>query len=1330
MVAAKRPDIELTYALDREIDTLRKHREVRGIPPKGPGQLLLASWSLPALEREDRDDTDYQLIAEMISWFDIVAVQKITAGDPGIKGQERVLQHLPSSWDRLLAPAATPETQGFFFDSARVTFSGDIGPVHIPTEQLQPIKLPGIEQPFTGFQRPPVYARFDCDDYPVALVNVHLHFGGFAGKNMERRALEIHAVTDWAVQHHKSNPDVPVVVVGTFHFKHQIPTSGSHALVGKGLHLPERSAGFVEDTRKNPAHPQAMFTVPPEVAAPNVFDFDNALLHDDAAKMMPGKWRNYLRRHFSSQRIFWTAIKTAPTPDFESVASNAKRLSDTVHAVLKIATTTTDTPIDAKALFIGILAVGRAKENSIAGFIYRRFTELVDFMDIPAHLFNLDNLPSPTDTDTRSLEPDLASQAFLNLAEKIALGTTGQNTIASRHLLAALSEAIPQQVVEALAKKGFPKNRLRREFMGEVFKRAPGDDRNYWRDLLLSGVAPDQTLSRLAAVLSDKPSRTDRLYLTREIEAFSTLLASNGLTPPLAIGLFGGWGAGKSFFMERIFARIESLCALARQAPDRNKNFHHNIAQIRFNAWHFVDANLWASLITRIFDGLAVHLAPDRPDTFSRQRGAIVAKLNRFRKMVTEKETAQTAAHQQLSEAQEAHRLQVQAYEAALEEQQKRQQQSPLTAIAWPAIRQMLSTEGLKALQRLNNAAAVSTGEELENLIHSARTTNNLFKKLKTITKGRMLVFTLAVTAVTALGWLIGEGLSQLPDSFYTRIAAAVAPWTAFVASAAESVRRAVAGFNRNAQTLADEWEAKGAQARAQVEAAHAEALVQARQLIDKAQNDLEQTRREHYRAQQSVDQLQHELDAMNPDRMFTQFIKEKAASDTYRSRLGFISQIREDLEDLTDLFYGPVERLAPQEAHHLLKGDARSHYTQQIPRVERIILYIDDLDRCPPKRVAEVLQAVHLLLAFRLFVVVVAVDPRWLHRALEVHYPELLSTVRNGNHPDDEAGRAATPREYLEKIFQIPYVLPAMQRDGFRNLVASLTRGAKDKAKHETRSGVATSNSTATKPAQGDVTAHVHSESQNTLPEKPSSSSREAKTANPEKRPRSEVTPSEADQPPSGNGRRQTAAAHRTSSGKTGRAPAAESPKLSPNPLSEKEIDFMQELHPLLRTPRSTKRLLNLYQLLRATVEDFELDAFIDAGAAAAGFRPTLIFMGVIIGFPEESLALMACVDNAPDDQLWSELLATIRPQQVMSAATDTPKKSEPDGKTRKPYRSKGLERELTADEALRWLELDQALDLLRRETEFDAPVVVFKEWAARVRRYSFQAALEQHIR
>jgi hypothetical protein len=59
-----------------------------------------------------------------------------------------------------------------------------------------------------------------------------------------------------------------------------------------------------------------------------------------------------------------------------------------------------------------------------------------------------------------------------------------------------------------------------------------------------------------------------------------------------------------------------------------------------------------------------------------------------------------------------------------------------------------------------------------------------------------------------------------------------------------------------------------------------------------------------------------------------------------------------------------------------------------------------------------DVLQAVHLLLSFKLFVVLVAVDVRWVSKALQEQYPMLRETGSN----------MSVPHDYLEKIFQIPY--------------------------------------------------------------------------------------------------------------------------------------------------------------------------------------------------------------------------------------------------------------------------------------------------------------------
>ena len=113
-----------------------------------------------------------------------------------------------------------------------------------------------------------------------------------------------------------------------------------------------------------------------------------------------------------------------------------------------------------------------------------------------------------------------------------------------------------------------------------------------------------------------------------------------------------------------------------------------------------------------------------------------------------------------------------------------------------------------------------------------------------------------------------------------------------------------------------------------------------------------------------------------------------------------------------------------------------------ELPRIDRIVVYIDDLDRCPPDRVVQVLEAVQLLLAVPLFVVVVAVDPRWLLRSLTVHYREIFETAGPAA-ASQEGSWGSTPMQYLEKIFQIPFTLPPVDHTGYTTMVDALTAPA-----------------------------------------------------------------------------------------------------------------------------------------------------------------------------------------------------------------------------------------------------------------------------------------------
>jgi hypothetical protein len=203
------------------------------------------------------------------------------------------------------------------------------------------------------------------------------------------------------------------------------------------------------------------------------------------------------------------------------------------------------------------------------------------------------------------------------------------------------------------------------------------------------------------------------------------------------------------------------------------------------------------------------------------------------------------------------------------------------------------------------------------------------------------------------------------------------------------------------------------------------------------------------------VSELEAELRNLTAAGQLAGLVIDRAGSGDYRSRLGLMTQIREDFQRMATL----LATAAHDETSDTLDQTADTGLTagsdragdadavgDQLPRIDRIVLYIDDLDRCPPHRVVQVLEAIHLLLAVDLFVVVVAVDPRWLLRAITAHYRDLLDipadTPGGQNEqvdPDDEELWRSTPAQYLEKIFQVVLTLPPLDTNGYRQLVRTL---------------------------------------------------------------------------------------------------------------------------------------------------------------------------------------------------------------------------------------------------------------------------------------------------
>lgn len=100
---------------------------------------------------------------------------------------------------------------------------------------------------------------------------------------------------------------------------------------------------------------------------------------------------------------------------------------------------------------------------------------------------------------------------------------------------------------------------------------------------------------------------------------------------------------------------------------------------------------------------------------------------------------------------------------------------------------------------------------------------------------------------------------------------------------------------------------------------------------------------------------------------------------------------------------------------------------------VDQLIVLIDDLDRCLPDVAIETLEAIRLLVFTSRTAFVVAADEAMVEYAVRKHFPDLPETTG----PRDYA------RNYLEKLIQVPFRIPALGETETRIYVALLLAGA-----------------------------------------------------------------------------------------------------------------------------------------------------------------------------------------------------------------------------------------------------------------------------------------------
>ncbi|MEO0508327.1 MAG: P-loop NTPase fold protein [Verrucomicrobiota bacterium] len=157
----------------------------------------------------------------------------------------------------------------------------------------------------------------------------------------------------------------------------------------------------------------------------------------------------------------------------------------------------------------------------------------------------------------------------------------------------------------------------------------------------------------------------------------------------------------------------------------------------------------------------------------------------------------------------------------------------------------------------------------------------------------------------------------------------------------------------------------------------------------------------------------------------------------SYRKELGQVPVIKKQLEGLASIRLGPSvdqemieEAIAWHQRESWDLGDWRLRPSGDKPiPARRLIVFVDDLDRCLTKTIADVFDAVRLIAHIPGVIVVFGIDERIAFKAMGQAYAD---------YADEAIGRSQeeVARDYLGKIIQLPIRLERPDKDGLATFI------------------------------------------------------------------------------------------------------------------------------------------------------------------------------------------------------------------------------------------------------------------------------------------------------
>ena len=592
-------------------------------------------------------------------------------------------------------------------------------------------------------------------------------------------------------------------------------------------------------------------------------------------------------------------------------------------------------PVSSRAIFFSMIVEGDDPSPTVntsrflAAFMMERaekeyypvFEEYLESIGVSESDFNR-KVSEITQKQIESLARSMTNAVYetLQKAKQFSEQISGRGQIHLGHLLGALinkaagGEKTGFQI--RLEEMNIPLDVLQKEFLAFAVKNHKGSPKQWEKFLFNKPDGPKMRVSRLAGFNADDASGDeDWLQIDDDVNAFATLIASRTVSPPLSIGLFGEWGSGKTFFMRRLRKRVDELTRRAQDSGKMQRDIpsYKRIAQIEFNAWHYVESNLWASLVEHIFDNLKI---PGAPDDSQELQEHLLKQLN-----------VEKAAEIKAGEKVEAAKKELKKSEGALTTA-KTKLDEDAESLKSIQIIDVLSTIDLsdQTKQEINNLSdelgverAAGTAQSFIDTLNKSRAligrgTNLLTPLLKAKDKKRRLLWLiLCLAAPFGIALLLVLARQLLNIQWITESVAAIGGLLTLLAGGLGWISRQVEwGSNllSKAENARQKTEAKISESQARLRGD----VTRAEKEFDISKAGYESALREKEAAAQRVAEAQAELKEASAENLLAKFIQDRAASEDYRKHLGVLALVRDDFERLSRHIEDQNRLLMPED--------------------------------------------------------------------------------------------------------------------------------------------------------------------------------------------------------------------------------------------------------------------------------------------------------------------------------------------------------------------------------------------------------------------------------